>query len=362
MITEIVGTIRDAVDYINKSDSRRLEFAKAVEQASLPDRTLLYGCKTRWNSTFEMLVCALKFKECFSNYKERDKEFGLCPDEEDWIKVEKVCSVLQAFWESTHVMSGSDYPTANLYLVEVCKIKELLDNKATDPDQFIVRVVANMKLKFDKYWGECNLLMSIAAILDPRLKMLVIEHCFPRICRPHEVEPNIREVRVALYSLYGEYEKMYSGSSSVMSISQSNASELDRRATSVALSRSTGLSRFLSDISHVDSVQPQKNELDTYFEDGRLTQENATTVDIVNLDALKWWKESTKYKILSRMAADILAIPISTVASEATFSAGTRVIDTYRASLAPKTVEMLMCTGDWCCKLHGIKKKDKVQV
>ena len=120
------------------------------------------------------------------------------------------------------------------------------------------------------------------------------------------------------------------------------------------------MSQFLSHISNVERVQPQKNELDAYFEDGRLTQENAAGVDIVNLDALKWWKESTKYKILSRMAADILAIPISTVASEATFSAGTRVIDTYRASLAPKTVEMLMCTGDWCRKLHGIKKKDKV--
>ncbi|KAL6558181.1 hypothetical protein OROMI_018531 [Orobanche minor] len=175
-----------------------------------------------------------------------------------------------------------------------------------------------VKSRVVRCWGECNLLMSIAAILDPRLKMLVIEHCFPRICQPHEVEPNIEEVRVALYSLYGEYKKMYSGSSSVMSSSQSNASEQDRRATSVALSRSTVI--YLMRIV--------------------FTQENAISIDIVNLDALKWWKESTKYKILSRMVADILAIPISTVASEATFSAGTRVIDTYRASLAPKTVDV----------------------
>ena len=68
----------------------------------------------------------------------------------------------------------------------------------------------------------------------------------------------------------------------------------------------------------------------------------------------------TKYKILPRMALDILAIPINTLASEATFSAGTRVIDSYRASLAPETVEMLMYVGDWCRKLHGIKKREKV--
>ena len=59
------------------------------------------------------------------------------------------------------------------------------------------------------------------------------------------------------------------------------------------------------------------------------------------------------------MAADILAIPIFIVASESTFSAG-RVIDSYRANLAPKTVQALICGGDWMLKSHGIKKRDKL--
>nr|GEU99877.1 putative zinc finger, BED-type [Tanacetum cinerariifolium] len=42
-----------------------------------------------------------------------------------------------------------------------------------------------------------------------------------------------------------------------------------------------------------------------------------------------------------------------------TFSAGSRVIDTYRASLAPETVEVLLCEGDWCRSLHGLKRKNK---
>ncbi|KAL6580661.1 hypothetical protein OROMI_008685 [Orobanche minor] len=319
------------------------------------DRVLLYDCKTRWNSTFEMLACALKFKECFFNYKDRDTSSRHCPSEDDWVKVEKVCSVLHAFWESTHVMSGSDYPTANLYLVEVCRIKELLDRKFLEGDDFIVDMVTEMKVKFDKYWGHSNKLMAIAAILDPRLKMMVIDHCFPKIYSPAEVEQKTAEIKTALKALYAEYEKMCSGSSST-STSRSISNKSVQFNTK--LSRTTGLSQFLSNLSSVD-VQPQKTELDCYLDEGRLTQDNAAGVDLVEMDVLKWWKESTRYKILARMAADVLAIPISTVASEATFSAGTRVIDTYRASLAPKTVEMLMCTGDWCRKLHGIKKKDK---
>ncbi|GKD24550.1 zinc finger BED domain-containing protein RICESLEEPER 2 [Tanacetum coccineum] len=50
------------------------------------------------------------------------------------------------------------------------------------------------------------------------------------------------------------------------------------------------------------------------------------------------------------MARDILAIQISTVASESAFSTGGRVLDPYRTSLSTKIVEALICTQDWVRK------------
>lgn len=47
------------------------------------------------------------------------------------------------------------------------------------------------------------------------------------------------------------------------------------------------------------------------------------------------------------MARDLLAIPVSTVASESAFSTGGRVLDRFRSSLTPRTVEALICTQDW---------------
>ena len=47
------------------------------------------------------------------------------------------------------------------------------------------------------------------------------------------------------------------------------------------------------------------------------------------------------------MAKDILAIPVSTVASESAFSTSGRVVDEFRSSLGPKTVEALICAQDW---------------
>jgi hypothetical protein len=62
------------------------------------------------------------------------------------------------------------------------------------------------------------------------------------------------------------------------------------------------------------------------------------------------------------MAQDILSIPITTVSSESTFSAGGRVIDHYRASLASKTVEILLCEAIWVRALHGLSKSSNVSI
>lgn len=61
-----------------------------------------------------------------------------------------------------------------------------------------------------------------------------------------------------------------------------------------------------------------------------------------------WWKQnSCRYPILSKMVKDVLASPVSTVASESTFSTGDRVLDTYRSSLTPEMAEAFICAQDW---------------
>jgi hypothetical protein len=43
----------------------------------------------------------------------------------------------------------------------------------------------------------------------------------------------------------------------------------------------------------------------------------------------------------------VLAIPVTTIASESAFSTGGRVLDPFKNSLALKTVEALVCTQNW---------------
>ncbi|CAN1726051.1 Putative AC9 transposase [Linum perenne] len=72
-------------------------------------------------------------------------------------------------------------------------------------------------------------------------------------------------------------------------------------------------------------------------------------MDIVDkFDVLKWWSSyGIAYPILYEIAKDVLAIPISTVASESAFSLGGRIMTEFRTSLTPSMLEALVCAADW---------------
>ncbi|KAJ9558575.1 hypothetical protein OSB04_013189 [Centaurea solstitialis] len=90
-----------------------------------------------------------------------------------------------------------------------------------------------------------------------------------------------------------------------------------------------------------DEEEDCRSEVDIYLADGKEKRDE-------RFDLLGWWKaNSVKFPILSQVARHVLAMPISTVASESAFSTGGRVIDKYRSSLNPKTAEALICIQDW---------------
>ncbi|KAG6470552.1 hypothetical protein ZIOFF_071626 [Zingiber officinale] len=83
------------------------------------------------------------------------------------------------------------------------------------------------------------------------------------------------------------------------------------------------------------------SELDTYLGESVLPRAE-------NFDILSWWKTNgVKYPNLLKMARDILAIPVSTVAFESAFSDSGRLVSPHRSRLHPDTLEALMCARRW---------------
>nr|XP_027120531.1 zinc finger BED domain-containing protein RICESLEEPER 2-like [Coffea arabica] len=266
-----------------------------------------------------MLASALEFRDVLSRYGDIDPRFHYVSSEYEWMKVEEICKFLGIFYEITNIISGSDYPTTNLFLVELYRIKKLLNEKALDFSDHIRSMAKSMAQKFDKYWGVSNVLMSLGAILDSRYNMVLVNHTILVIYGVDATPRYIDEIRRILYELYNEYVDAH----------------------------------LMMIVSEIDKALPEKSDLYVCLEEGSYVCDAN-----VNLDVLGWWKgERWRFPILSRMASDVLTIPVTTVAFESTFNVGGRIIDNWRASMSVETVKMLLCGNDWIRNLHRLKNK-----
>ena len=61
----------------------------------------------------------------------------------------------------------------------------------------------------------------------------------------------------------------------------------------------------------------------------------------------------SKYSILAEMANDLLAIPVTTVASESAFNIGGRTLSPHQSRLHLNTLEAIMCSQHWIWATSG---------
>ena len=106
--------------------------------------------------------------------------------------------------------------------------------------------------------------------------------------------------------------------------------------------------RLFLDLYVFDSFATQSNHMIRSKSDLERYLEEPLVARTPDFNILNWWKTNKgKYPILAEIAKDILAIPITTVASESAFSTGGRHLSPHRAKLHPDTLEAIMCTQNW---------------
>ncbi|EPS60750.1 hypothetical protein M569_14050, partial [Genlisea aurea] len=324
---EMTKKVREIVRYVKGSRAAYEKFNEIVRLLGVNSQKVLsIDNPLKWNSTSTMLEAALEYKEVFPQLQELDPEFSTWPSGMDWDRLRAIAGILKFFIEVSEVFVGGKHITANSFFAEICDIHLKLIEWCQKSDDFISSLALKLKSVFDEYWKKCSLIMAVAAILDPRYKMKLVEYYYPQIYGDSAPEC-IEIVSNCMKSLYNGHI--------IYSPLAAHASE---NGGAAAKDRLTGFDRFL----HETSVsQNTKSDLEKYLEDPLFPRNN-------DLNILSWWKvNEPRYPVLSMMARNILGIPISKVSSDAVFDTGNKPIDHCWATLKSETLQALMCSQDW---------------
>ncbi|KAJ4733644.1 Zinc finger BED domain-containing protein DAYSLEEPER [Rhynchospora pubera] len=310
------------------------------QNVNAPNKKPAWDVETRWNSTYLMLELALQLKEAINRYALYDNNFGSCPNDVDWEHVEAVACHLKVFYDVTNKLSGTKYPTLNIFFPEYCEVYLTLIKMSKSDYPFVVNMSKEMYKKWDKYWKIGNVLLAVACVLDPRCKLAVVEYYF-KMMLPEECNRFMENLKACLHQLFKEYsDAHFKGNQNQATNSSTEMRSNISSSSSVISDTRAGLQNFLSDKRTTD---PTKSELEEYLSDAL----DGTSLD-AEFDILAWWKlKSPKYPILAKLTRDILAVPISTVASESTFSTAGRTLSPIRSSLNDESLEALICAQDW---------------
>jgi hypothetical protein len=87
----------------------------------------------------------------------------------------KVFQCLKKFYDLTELLSGTSYPTANLFYRGFYEIKNLLDKWCVSADLTIRQIAISISEKFEKYWSCSNMRLAVACFLDLRYKKKLVE-------------------------------------------------------------------------------------------------------------------------------------------------------------------------------------------
>nr|XP_023897527.1 zinc finger BED domain-containing protein RICESLEEPER 1-like [Quercus suber]XP_023897528.1 zinc finger BED domain-containing protein RICESLEEPER 1-like [Quercus suber]XP_023911229.1 zinc finger BED domain-containing protein RICESLEEPER 1-like [Quercus suber]XP_023911230.1 zinc finger BED domain-containing protein RICESLEEPER 1-like [Quercus suber] len=322
-----IAKVREAVRYVRSSPNRSQTFRSFMERLGMEFKSLLsLDVPTRWNSTYIMLETTEKFEKVFirmdfedngysSYFRTKEDSGGLgSPCITDFQNCRAFVTFLRLFYNATKKFSGSLYVTSNAFYDDIFVIQESISNLVKSQNALLKSTATNMQTKFEKYWGEgekINLLLYVVVVLDPQKKLRFLKFSFSEIYGNTVAEVMVDKVKDLLYKLYNFYTSIHSPN--VQEQSGSERTELESDASDPYVMVRSRYERFLQ----VEQSVGCSNELEKYL------AKNCDGRKDVNFEILEWWRDNcNRYQVLSKVAKDMLAVPVFTIVSEAAFSTG----------------------------------------
>ena len=174
----------------------------------------------------------------------------------------------------------------------------------------------SMLAKFNSYWANVSIVMAVAAILDPRYKIKLLEFYYPNIYGDNS-DLEIEKIKNFCYDLLYEYGDVDESpvdnerSSHVLACTSNQVVQMKFRLSGAMSSFDLFVNNSSSSSKKHGSA---RMKFDHFIDEGVLKRSE-------DFKILAWWKSNgLKYNTLQKIVRDILVIPVTTIASEFAFS------------------------------------------
>ncbi|CAA0833571.1 Unknown protein [Striga hermonthica] len=313
--------IRQAIDYL-WSNPRLIEqwYEFCSTNRMNPEKFSRY-VPARWDLTYLLLHKFLEYKELLSRFfTENVKEIQLLPNQ--WVVWEKVCDVLKSFYFGVEEISNGD-ESGDLLLLCCIHIATALNKYCNDED--LKCCVEAMRSRWEKHCLNLPLINLLANVFDPWTRLASLGHYLTMyydqlipVKDEHSPDPTliVDNVRQLLDNFYQEYKSKY-GENFTEPQPQQETGEIGDRGRRGPFGRLSLCERFRKEV-----VERRRKERKEFLE-RELENYLQTWVPVQNIHKLQWWSSSQDtYPVISRMAKEVLACPVSTGAMERTNSTG----------------------------------------
>lgn len=333
-----INKIRFLFKKIKKSEQKQNLLKTLCEAANLKYISVNIDVSTRWNSTCDMLVVAIKLKRALINLCQTNEEFiHLLLTEDQWILVNLVCKFFKYFKSLSTTLCGETYSTLPLVIVGFNILLDKLEHFLLDLNTKVEENVVNSVLieafqagrdKMLKHYVKTNWIYCAALVLDPRHKI----QTFNLTSWGKEIkEGSLKKTESIFY-------KSYSNTSLHVTEPEQNKDSSSSDEFLSILYKKTDTDR------NDNNIDLLKDEFERFVGGDRASRET---------DILKWWKDhETVFPHLAIMARDILAIPATSVPAERLFSKAGLIIRKHRNRLNAESARTLLCLNSWySCRL-----------
>ncbi|KAK0607019.1 hypothetical protein LWI29_007966 [Acer saccharum] len=317
--------IKLCLDYVRETPFNEYMFAVAEDIINWGKKVTSRGISKTFTSDFELLESAVRFKEVFCKLEQIHPDFKSTNlTQEEWDESEAIYNCWKALNDAVKSFSESKSQTANVYFPMFCDTYAKLLQWEGSKYKYVKGIASEIKEEaFDEHWEICEMALTIAAVLDPRFKMKIVESWYKEIYG-NDSETHLKTFSDHLAGVYKKYASCFSNCSASYKM----------------------LDHFGRPCDAEDVVSPnsEESELDRYLKEARFRS-------VEEFDILSWWRlNNPNFPTLARMARDYLAIPFSEAVSYSSLRTNQPEIDDnidYYDDSYIQILQAMVCTKSW---------------